>query len=447
VIRARLRDIVGAPNVLDDPDITERYRVDWTGRFRGGACTVVRPADTDEVAAVVRACRENGVGIVPQGGNTGLVGGGVPLDGEIVLSLQRMASVEAVNVVAGHALVDAGATLSATQRAALSAGWAYGVDISARDSATVGGNIATNAGGLRVMRYGDTRRQLMGVEFVTGAGDVISSLSGTLRDNTGYHLPSLICGSEGTLGVVTRARLRLVPALNERATALLRFDDPSAACVAAESLRRLLPTVESVELFFDAGVRLVCDSFGISPPFADVVGGYVLIEAADTVDPTPSLAAAVESLSGVADVAVATDSTRRALLWQHRDRHTEAISRHGIPHKLDVAVPAGRLAEFLAAVPAVVEAAAPGARVINFGHAGEAAVHVNVLGPDPDDDAADEAVLNLVVEYGGSISAEHGIGRAKVRWLTHTPEERVLRRNIKAAFDPDGIMNPGVLVN
>jgi FAD/FMN-containing dehydrogenase len=234
-----------------------------------------------------------------------------------------------------------------------------------------------------------------------------------------------------------------VPQLTERATALLRFADRRAACDSAETLRRVLPTAESVELFFEEGVRLVCDAFGIAPPFADLTGGYVLVEAADVIDPTTQLAAVVESLAGVDDVAVATDASRRAALWQYRDRHTEAIGRAGIPHKLDVAVPPGTMADFLAALPAVVG----DAQVIPFGHAGEAAVHVNVLGPAPDDESIDDAVLRLVADFGGSISAEHGIGRAKVRWLelAQSPEEQALRARIKAAFDPDGIMNPGVL--
>ncbi len=442
-----LRDIVGAANVLDDPDVTERFRVDWTGRFRGTACTVVRPATPNEVAAIVRVCRDNGVAIVPQGGNTGLVGGGVPLDGEIVLSLERMTAIERVDPVAGQLVAEAGVTLAAVQHAATEHGWAYGVDIAARDSATVGGMVATNAGGLRVMRYGDTRAQLTGVEIVTGTGAVISELSGTLRDNTGYHLPSLVCGSEGTLGVVTRARLRLVPSITHRATAQVRFADANDAAVAAESLRRLLPNVESVELFFDDGVRVVCDAFGLAPPFADVEGGYVLVEVADVDDPTEHLAAAVDSLAGVSDIAVATDSTRRAALWRHRELHTEAIATIGTPHKLDVAVPPGALAAFLAAIPGVVHGVAPDARVVNFGHAGEAAVHVNIIGPSPEDDGIDDAVLQLVVDFGGSISAEHGIGRAKAAWLDRTlgEEDRRIRRAIRTAFDPDGIMNPAVM--
>jgi FAD/FMN-containing dehydrogenase len=443
-----LREIVGDAGVLVDPSVTEKYCVDWTGRFRGTALAVVRPAVTDEVAAVIRWCAAERVGIVPQGGNTGLVGGGVPVAGEVVVSLERMHTIESVDATAGHLVAQAGATLAAVQHAALEAGWAYGVDIAARDSATIGGTVATNAGGLRVLRYGDTRKQIVGLEVVTGSGHVITELSGVLRNNVGYHLPSLVCGSEGTLGVITRVRMRLVPQVTERATALLRFDNPSDACVSAETLRRVLPIAESVELFFGDGVRLVCETFDFAPPFATVDGGYVLVEAADVNDPTDLLAAAVDSLEGVSDVAVATDSVRRAALWKHREMHTEAISVTGVPHKLDIAVPPGGVAAFVEAVPAVIEAASPGARPILFGHAGEAALHVNVLGPAANDYAVDEAVLRLVADHGGSISAEHGIGRAKREYLAYAygDEERALRRGIKAAFDPHGIMNPGVLV-
>lgn len=443
-----LQGIVGAAHVLDDPSVTERYLVDWTGRFRSTGSIVVRPGSTDEVANVVRHCAQNGIAIVPQGGNTGLVGGSVALDGEITLSLERMAAIEAIDPIAGQLSAQAGATLAEVRRAARDVEWAYGVDIAARDSATIGGTVATNAGGLRVLRYGDTRAQVTGVEFVTGTGDVIADLSGTLRNNTGYHLPSLLCGSEGTLGVITRLRVRLVPHFKERATALIRFDTMADACVSAETLRRVLPTAESVELFFDDGVRLVCDSFDLPPPFATVEGGYVLVEASDVADPTDQLGVAVGALTGVGDVAVATDSGRRAALWQYRELHTDAIARAGVPHKLDIAVPPGGMAAFVAAVPNVIEAASPRARPILFGHAGEAAIHVNVLGPSADDYAVDDAVLRLVAEHGGSISAEHGIGRAKRRYLdlAYGAEEQALRHRIKNAFDPHGIMNPAVLL-
>lgn len=443
-----LREIVGARNVLDDPDVTQRYRVDWTGRFAAPPTTVVRPASTDEVAAVLRVCAQDGIAIVPQGGNTGLVGGSVPLDGEIVLSLERLNAIESVDDLAGQLVVCAGTTLAEVQRAAATAGWSYGVDIASRASATIGGTIATNAGGLHTVRYGDTRRQLTGIELVTGNGQVITELSGVLRNNTGYDVPGLACGSEGTLGVITRARVRLVPTIPNRSAALLRFANPAEAANAAEAIRRFLPTVESIELFFAAGMQLVCETFGLTPPFADTNGGYVLVEAADFDDPTAQLAHAVDSLIGVSDVAVATDSARRAALWEYRERHTEAIAAVGVAHKLDVAVAPGSLAAFVAAVLPTIEAAAPGSRTWLFGHAGEAAIHVNVVGPSPEDYAVDEAVLRLVAQFGGSISAEHGIGRAKRAWLdlAYSAEQQQIRRAIKAAFDPHRICNPAVLI-
>lgn len=443
-----LRDIVGGDQVLDDPDLTERYRCDWTNRFRAPEAVVVRPANAAEVAAIVAVCLQREVAIVPQGGNTGLVGGSVPLSGELVVSTERLAGVEAVTAHAGDLTVGAGTRLADVQRAANVHGWDYGVDIGSRDSATIGGTIATNAGGTRVIRHGDTRRQVIGVEMVTGAGEIVCSLGGTLRDNTGFHLPSVVTGSEGTLGIVTRARVRLIPQLRHRTTALLRFAHESDAIESAEALRRVLPSIESAEFFFGAGLELVCSTFGFPPPFSVSVGGYVLAEVAGNQDMTPVLAEAVESLTGVADVAVVDDAHGRARLWRYREMHTEAIATVGVPHKLDVALPPGALAEFVRRVPELVTGAAPGAQAWMFGHGGESSVHVNVTGPSGEDDTVDEAVLRLVAELGGSISAEHGIGRAKLQWieLAHDPTVLGLLSRMKAAFDPAGIMNPAVLL-
>lgn len=281
-----LRDIVGGEQVLDDPDLTERYRRDWTNRFRAPEAVVVRPGTAAEIAAIVAACLRHELAIVPQGGNTGLVGGSVPLSGELVVSTERLAGVEAVTANAGDLTVGAGTRLAEVQRAANASGWDYGVDIGSRDSATIGGMIATNAGGTRVVRHGDTRRQVIGVEMVTGMGEIVSSLGGTLRDNTGYHLPSVVTGSEGTLGIVTRARVRLIPQLSHRTTALLRFAYDGDAIESAEELRRVLPSIESAELFFAAGLELVCSTFGLSPPFSDSTGGYVIAEVAGNQDMT-----------------------------------------------------------------------------------------------------------------------------------------------------------------
>jgi len=321
------------------------------------------------------------------------------------------------------------------------------VDFTSRDTATVGGSIATNADGLRVLRYGDTRAQVVGVEAVLGTGDVISHLGGLTKDNTGYHLPSLLCGSEGTLGVVTAARLRLVPRETERVVALLAFAGVAAALDAVGLLRSGLASLSAAELFFDEGLTLVCGALGLRVPFAERHRAYLLVEASGTADPSADLASAVGSLAGVADVAAATDAGRAALLWRYREAHTEAIATVGTSHKLDVTLPAAAMADFVDAVPRVVGEVCPGARTWLFGHAGDGNVHVNVTGTAPEDDRLDEAVLRLAAGMGGSISAEHGIGAAKAKWLflNRSAAEISAFRAIKRALDPDGVLNPSVL--
>jgi FAD/FMN-containing dehydrogenase len=445
---AALRAITGPSAIVDDPELTDRYRHDWTGRFgTDDAVTVARPGTADEVAAIVALCAEEDVAIVTQGGNTGLVGGSVPLAGELVVSTERLSGIGAVDETTGLLSAGAGTPLAVVQQAAGDHGWRYGVDIASRDSATIGGTVATNAGGLHVLRYGATRAQVTGVAFVDGTGASHDMARATLRDNTGYDLPGLLCGSEGTLGIVTAVRVRLVPEFPSRTAALLRFADPADAAAGVEALRGALPSVESAEFFFAPGLELVCATFSYPPPFAETAGGYVLVEVADTDDRTAALGATVESLSGVTEVAVADDPPGRARLWRYRERHTEAIATVGVPHKLDVAVPPGTLAEFVARVTGTVRAVDPEANVWLFGHGGEASVHVNITGTADGDDAVDDAVLGLVVDLGGSISAEHGIGTAKRAWIDRVqdPAERRLRARLKAAFDPHGIMNPGVL--
>ena len=444
---SELESIVGSAQVLTDPSVTESYTVDWTARFLGATPAVVRPGSTDEVAEVVRWCASTGVAIVPQGGNTGLVGGGVPLRGEVVVSLRRLDELRDVDPAAGQLTAGAGVTIAEVQRAARDAGWDYAVDWGARDTATVGGSIATNAGGSKVARYGDTRAQVIGVEAVLADGSVLSHLAGLVKDNTGYHLPSLLCGSEGTLAIVTAARLRLVPRFTERVVALLGFDDVERALAAEATLRRSLPSVEAIEIFLDDGLALVCSTFGLPAPFASPSAAYLVVECADRVDPSDGFAAAVEGLD-VADVAVGTSTDERAALWRYREAHTEAINLLGPPHKLDVTLPANALAAFTDDVRRRVAAVAPHAQVWLFGHAADGNLHVNVTGVDPDDERLDDAVLVLVAELGGSISAEHGIGTAKKRWLhlNRSPAELAAMRAIKHALDPKGILNPNVLL-
>lgn len=444
----RLCAVVGGGQVLTDPELVASYATDWTGRFRGRPPLVVRPASTGEVTGVVAVCREEGVPLVPQGGNTGLVGGSVSLHGEVLLSLRRLNTLGPVDPVAGQVTAGAGVTISDLQDGVAPAGWGYGVDLGSRGTATVGGTVATNAGGTRVLRYGDTRAQVVGVEAVLGTGSVVSHLSGLVKDNTGYYFPGLLCGSEGTLAVVTAARLRLVPALACRTVAVLGFAAVSDAVGASVVLRRSLSELEACELFLEPGLDLVCSVTGMAPPFPRGHSAYLLVEVAGRSDPTDELADVVASLERVGDSVVATDPSRRVELWRYREAHTEAVNTLGPPHKLDVTLPLGLLADFVEEVPSTVRAVAPEARTWLFGHVGDGNVHVNVTGLAPDDDRVDEAVLAEVAARDGSISSEHGIGTAKRRWLSlsRSPEEIDLFRSIKRALDPDDILNPNVLL-
>jgi FAD/FMN-containing dehydrogenase len=444
---AGCRAALGDADVLVDLDVTAGYVTDWTGRFTGTTPAVVRPGSTGEVAAVVALARHHGVALVPQGGNTGLVAGGVPLAGEVVVSLRRLTELGPVDPLAAQVTAGAGVTLATLAAHAAEAGLAFGVDLGARDSATVGGMVATNAGGLHVLRHGAMRAQVVGVEAVLGTGDLVSRLGGLVKDNTGYDLAQLLCGSEGTLGIVTAARLRLVAPPAEVVTALVATTDVAAAVALAAVLRRTVPGVEALELMTGPSLRLVAAHLGATAPVAPDAGAFLLVEVGAATDPVASLAAAIDGRRGVVDAAVATQRAERARLWRWREAHSEAGMHLGPVHKLDVTLPAGELATFCAEVVARVDAARPGAATLLFGHVGDGNIHVNVVGPAADDEGIDDVVLALVVERGGSISAEHGIGTLKRRWLARdrSPAEVAAMRAVKAALDPDGILNPGVL--
>ena len=444
----QLRDIVGAAQVIVEPEMMATYAIDWTGRFAGAPTAVVRPGTGHEVAALVTLCRDAGVALVPQGGNTGLVGGSVPLSGEVVLSLRRLGGVSDIDSLGGQLSAGAGTTVADVQAAAAAAGWAYGVDLASRDSATIGGTIATNAGGLQVLRYGATRGQLVGFEAVLGTGDTVSHMGGLVKDNTGYDLGGLLCGSEGTLGVVTAARLRLVPPNPERVTAILAFSSTTAAVEAGSLLRRSLPELQSLELFLQSGLELVCRVTGAPHPFGELHWAYLLVEAAAQHDPMPALATVLDSIPMIDETAVASDTTRSTQLWRYREAHTEAINTLGAPHKLDVTLPFPMLAAFIDEVPEIVRRADPKAATWLFGHVGDGNVHVNVTGVGAEDLKVDDSVMRYVSELGGSISSEHGIGTAKRPWLHLNRSEAELTafRRIKAAFDPADIMNPNVLL-
>jgi len=437
--------IVGPAHVLTDAEARASYETDWTRRYHGTAQLVVRPGSTAEVAAVLRLCSEVSAAVVPQGGNTGLVGGGVPRGGEVVLSLTRLDAMQTVDAEATQVTVGAGVTLARLQDHVRGAGLAFGVDLASRGSATIGGMIATNAGGIHVLHYGGMRAQLVGIEAVRADGAVLRRLPGLTKDNTGYDLPGLIAGSEGTLAVITAARLKLVSQLPQRAVALLAVPDVSSALNVLARVRTL-GSLDAAELFFREGVELVCKHSGLPMPFGASHACYVLLECAAPQDPLPDLAAALEG-APFEDSAMAADRPGRDALWAYRERHTEAINAEGVPHKLDVALPLARLQEFAEGVRARLAHAVPEARAILFGHAADGNLHVNVLGLAADDDRATDTILRYVASLGGSISAEHGIGIAKTRWLhlTRSAEEIATMAAVKTAFDPAGLLNPGVI--
>jgi FAD/FMN-containing dehydrogenase len=443
-----LRAAVGDDHVLLEADLTASYETDWTGRFHGRAGCVVRPRSTAEVAAVLTACAAAGAPVVVQGGNTGLVGGAVPAGGEVLLSLTRLDELGPVDVAAGQVTAGAGVTLAALQKHARASGLDFGVDLAARDSATVGGLVATNAGGIRVLRYGSMRAQLLGAEAVMADGSVVSRMAGLLKDGTGYDLVSLLCGSEGTLGVVTAVRLKLVPRLASRAVALLAMPDADAAIAVLPGLRERLPHLSAAELLFAPGLALVRKHGHLPAPFPVEHPVYLLVECADRLDPTDALVDAVGEAEGLLDATVATDSAGQRALWAYREQHTESISAEGVPVKLDVSVPTGRLPELIARLESTVSGAAPDARLIVFGHVNEGNLHVNVLDAGDLGEVVTEAVLRLVAELEGSISSEHGVGRAKAEWLSlsRSATEIAAMRAIKTALDPAGLLNPGVLL-
>ncbi|HYN64474.1 MAG TPA: FAD-binding oxidoreductase [Candidatus Limnocylindrales bacterium] len=449
---ASLRTSVGEAHVLTDSDLRAGYETDWTRRWQGEAVAVVRPDSKEQVAAVLNRCRNAGAVVIPQGGNTGLVGGSVPRTRserpQIVLSLTRMRDLEPVETAAGEVTVAAGTTLATLQAHARAAGYAFGVDLGARDSATIGGMIATNAGGIQVLRHGPMRAQLIGIEAVLADGSVVRRLPGMVKDNTGYHLPSLLAGSEGTLAVITRARLRLVQLLVRRAVALVALEGPDEAVAMAGDLRRRLPDLVAAELFFDEGMALVLRHAGGERPFSNQHPAYLLVEVEGAADPTDELAAAIVSAGELArDAVIASDESGRERLWRLRERHTEAVNAEGIPHKLDVAVPVSRLASYATQVKEAIRDAAPDASVYLYGHVGDGNLHVNVVGPPPDDETVDGVILDLAIKMGGTVSAEHGIGVAKVGWLERDrgAADVAAMQAIKRAFDPTGTLNPGVL--
>jgi FAD/FMN-containing dehydrogenase len=434
-----LAAIVGEPHVLTS-DATAGFAVDWTGRFQGHTPAVVRPRDTAEVAAVLALCTGAGVPVVPQGGNTGLVGGGVPLHGEVVLSLTRLNQMGPVDHAAAQVTAGAGVTLQ--QVADADPDLDLGILIASRGSATVGGAVATNAGGLRVLRFGPMRAQLRGIEAVLADGTVVSHLAGLVKDNTGYDYPSLLAGSEGTLAVVTAARLRLVPRLRDTVTALVGLGGLDELHALAQQAVREVPGLVSAEFFTRTGLDILVAHAGLAPPLPGPAAAYLLVEASG-----PGAFGDLADVIGDRQVAVGESAADRGRLWSYRERHPEAAGFLGVPIKLDVSVPAAQWVRLASGAAAVVTEADPGAEVVTFGHVADGNVHVNIVPAQTADGRHENAVFSFVASLGGSISAEHGIGALKAPWLrlARTDAERALFARIRFALDPSATLNPNVL--
>lgn len=457
-----LRTAVGAANVMVEGDLSA-YELDWRRRYRGRALAVVRPASTTEVAAVMKLCARHGAGLVPQGGNTGLVGGSVP-DGsgtQVLLSLQRMNKVRHIDRANLTMTVDAGCILLAAQQAAATEGLLFPLSLAAEGSCTVGGNLATNAGGTQVLRYGNARELCLGLEVVTAQGEVWDGLAGLRKDNTGYDLRDLFIGSEGTLGIITAATVKLYPQPAARTTALASLpslDDAVKLLQLAQA--RLGAGLTGFEVMNRFSLSLVRKHFPqLRQPLPEAEW-TVLLEQSDT-ESEAHARALFEALLETAmeeglitDAAVAESIDQSRSMWHLRESIPLAQPEEGPNIKHDISIPVSRIPEFVAATDAALQAAHPGTRSVNFGHLGDGNLHYNLQAPVAVDGAeflrlhepsVNKIVYDAVTAYGGSISAEHGVGALKREELTHrkSPVALQMMRAIKQALDPQGLLNPG----
>jgi FAD/FMN-containing dehydrogenase len=441
-----------------DRELFAAYGRDWTRVHEPAPCAVARPRTTAEVAALVRFCAAHGVAVVPSGGRTGLAAGAVAARGELVLSLERMRRMDPVDRVAQTVRVQAGAVTEAVHEHCAPYGLTWPVDFASKGSSHVGGNIATNAGGVKVIRYGLTRHWVLGLEVVTAQGEVLS-LNGALeKNNTGVDLRQLFIGSEGTLGVITEATLRLSRLPGALDVMLYAVPDLPAVLRLFEAARQGPFTLSAFEFFTERAAARVQRHRGLTPPFAVGQGCYVLIEVEATQrEALEQWAAGLFEQELVSDGVLAHGRAQSAALWQLRESISESLSATGVLHKNDVALPIAALAPFCAALDALFAERYPGWEVVLFGHIGDGNLHINVMKPDDLERAeffartgeADHALFALVRDHGGSISAEHGIGLLKKPYLAYSrsPEEIALLRAIKRAFDPMGILNPGKILD
>ena len=461
---AAMGRLLGARGWSTDPSDLAAHGRDWLDRYGHPPLGVARPASTAEVAAVVRLCGEHGVTITPQGGNTGLNGGSVLSAGQagIILSLARMNRILSIDPVGLTATVEAGVVLGALHEALAGQNLAFPLHLGAEGSARIGGLIGTNAGGSHAMRHGMMQDLVLGMEVVLPDGEVWNGAHALIKDNAGYQLRKLFCGAEGTLGIVTRAVLRLSPLPVAYATALLALPDLETALGVGAFLRgRTGELLTAIEFFGEAGLALALKHVeGLGRPVETPGPVYLLVELATSVpdialdDILGNALAVIFEDGTVLDGAIAASKAQRAALWRLREEMPEGQRLEGVQIKHDVSVPVARLAAFISEASVAAEGVLPGVRINPFGHLGDGNVHFNLSPPEGSRDFAgrdkqlSEAIYEVVTRHQGSMAAEHGLGQAKVALADafRSPVERALMRSIKAALDPHAIMNPGKVV-
>ncbi|KAA0687607.1 FAD-binding oxidoreductase [Azospirillum brasilense] len=462
---AELTSIVGERYVVTDPADTGAFLTDHRARYHGKALAVVKPATTEEVSRVVKACAAAGVAIVPQGGNTGLCGGATPLGPQpsIVLRLDRMNHIRAVSAAEETITVEAGCILADIQAAAARDGLLFPLSLGAEGSCQIGGNIATNAGGIAVLRYGNMRQLVLGLEVVLADGTVLDGLRRLRKDNAGYDLKQLFVGAEGTLGIVTAASLKLFPAIRSRSIAMMQVAGVEDALALFTRARKSFgERISSFEIIGSSYMDFVLKHVtGTMMPFAQPAPWYLLLEVGDS-QPEAPLAADMEGFLGdafeaglVSDAVIGASLSQEEALWKLRHGVTGEFKLAGKTMSHDTSVPVAEQPAFVARVEEALRSAYPDANVMMVGHIGDGNIHVVVLFPherfatadafEAASDAIDVIIDDIAMELGGSITAEHGVGYTYRRRLARTknPDELMLMRKIKRMLDPDGLMNPG----
>ncbi|HEY7978306.1 MAG TPA: FAD-binding oxidoreductase [Rhizomicrobium sp.] len=457
---ARLKDAAGLKGWSDDPAEIAPHLKEWRGKYQGESALLLKPDSTEAVSKILAICNETRTAIVPQGGNTGLVGGQIPFDNEIILSLSRMNRIRMVDASGMNMIAEAGATLAAVQNAAAKSDRLFPLSIASEGSATIGGNVSTNAGGVHVLHYGNTRDLVLGVEAVLADGRVLDMLRTLRKDNTGYDLKQLFIGAEGTLGIVTAVALKLFPQPAERVTALIAVRDPQSAIDLLSRLQTATGgAMSAFELMPRLGLEFVLAHIPqTADPLSKPSPWYVLAEASGGANGhlEEAMESALSSSDLITDAVIAKSEAQRTALWKLREAMSEAQKPEGGSIKHDVSVPIKDIPAFLKDGIAAVEKLVPGVRPVPFGHLGDGNIHFNFTVPKNGDNAAflarwneiQDAVHDIVNRYHGSISAEHGLGIMKVHEIERykSAAELDVMRTLKRTLDPNNILNPGKVV-